>query len=502
MPVLWRIAFRNIWEHKAKSLIIGTLIVLGVIVIVIGNAMIDSAREGLRKSFIDNFTGDVMIHGPSDSVVSIFGLESMDGDIEIPSIPSFDQVYAETAARPEVAKLTSMAVAYGTLGLDAPEVSSADDGAQGGNDMPFTILFGVDPSSYFKMFTSIKVESGRFLETGKPEIMVTSKVLEKVNKKYGKKLGPGDKVLITGFGSLGMRIREVEIVGLYGNKDATDASGGPPMMSYVDIDTARVIGGLTLGGGEEIKLEAHQTALLDAADESALFGEDMVDSVKASRVDYDKASGLLGDTAKRELLNTADTGAWNFILVRLKNSSAVPGFIASLAASFDKQGVDARVTNWQGAAGTIGNTADIIAMIFTIAIIIVAVVAVIIMMNTLVVSVIERTGEIGTMRALGAQRGFVRKMFFAETLTLSLFFGLVGSLLAIALSMILNACSIPAGENGLVQMLFGGKILHLVPKAASFVSTVAMIFIVAYLAHLYPVAVALKVQPVRAMQNE
>jgi ABC-type lipoprotein release transport system permease subunit len=51
-------------------------------------------------------------------------------------------------------------------------------------------------------------------------------------------------------------------------------------------------------------------------------------------------------------------------------------------------------------------------------------------------------------------------------------------------------------------MLFGGKILHLVPKASSFVSTVLMIFVVAYLAHVYPVAVALKVQPVRAMQNE
>ncbi|MDP3179924.1 MAG: hypothetical protein Q8M76_18580, partial [Spirochaetaceae bacterium] len=90
MPVLWRIAFRNIWEHKAKSLIIGTLIILGVIVLVIGNAMIDSAKEGLRKTFIDNYTGDVMIHGPSDSVVSIFGLESMDGDIDVPSIPSYD----------------------------------------------------------------------------------------------------------------------------------------------------------------------------------------------------------------------------------------------------------------------------------------------------------------------------------------------------------------------------------------------------------------------------
>ena len=501
MPVLWRIAFRNIWEHKAKSLIIGTLIVLGVIVLVIGNAMIDSAKEGLRKTFIDNFTGDVMIHGPSDSVVSIFGLESMDGDIDVPSIPSYESVLAETRARPEAAKVTSMAVAYGTLGLDETEIEQPE-GESGPQNMPFAILFGVDPSTYFKMFSSIKTIQGSFLEPGKAGIMLEQTNIDKLKKKYGKTMKPGDKILITGFGSLGMRIREVEIAGIYESEGAGE-NKGPPGMAYVDIDTARVIGGLTLGGTEDVKLEASQTALLDAMDEAALFGEDMVDEVKpASSVDYEKASGILGDTSKREILNTADTGAWNFILVRLKNSAAAPAFIASLSASFDRQGIDARVTNWQGAAGTMGSFADILSVIFSIAILIVAVVAVIIMMNTLVVSVIERTGEIGTMRALGAQRGFVRKMFFAETLTLSLFFGLIGSAAAVALSLILNALKIPAGDNGMIQMLFGGEVLTLVPKVGSFVSTVLMIFVVAYLAHLYPVAVALKVQPVRAMQNE
>ena len=58
-------------------------------------------------------------------------------------------------------------------------------------------------------------------------------------------------------------------------------------------------------------------------------------------------------------------------------------------------------------------------------------VAVIIMMNTLVISVIERTGEIGTMRALGARKGFVWKMFLVETLTIAVVFGLIGTGLAL-----------------------------------------------------------------------
>ncbi len=64
-----------------------------------------------------------------------------------------------------------------------------------------------------------------------------------------------------------------------------------------------------------------------------------------------------------------------------------------------------------------------IRIVFSVAILIVAIVAIIIIMNTLVISVIERTGEIGTMRALGAQKPFVWLMFLVETLTVTIVFG-------------------------------------------------------------------------------
>ena len=44
MGVLIRTALRNLLEHKAKTLIIGLIITVGVIVIVVGNAFLDRAE--------------------------------------------------------------------------------------------------------------------------------------------------------------------------------------------------------------------------------------------------------------------------------------------------------------------------------------------------------------------------------------------------------------------------------------------------------------------------
>ena len=57
---------------------------------------------------------------------------------------------------------------------------------------------------------------------------------------------------------------------------------------------------------------------------------------------------------------------------------------------------------------------------------IIAFVSTLIIMNTLVISVTERLQEIGTMRAIGAQKMFVRKMILAETLILAVSSSLIG----------------------------------------------------------------------------
>jgi putative ABC transport system permease protein len=73
MPVLIRIAFRNLLEHKAKSLIIGVLLALGVVILVVGNSFMDTAARGVKDTFIGNYTGDIFIAARAKVPVSLLG---------------------------------------------------------------------------------------------------------------------------------------------------------------------------------------------------------------------------------------------------------------------------------------------------------------------------------------------------------------------------------------------------------------------------------------------
>ena len=69
----------------------------------------------------------------------------------------------------------------------------------------------------------------------------------------------------------------------------------------------------------------------------------------------------------------------------------------------------------------------------------------------------------------------------------------------------LSRCSKPSVSregNPFLEILFGGKYLNPQVSIGTVIGSLLGIIAVGYIAHLYPVAVALKIQPVRAMQTE
>jgi putative ABC transport system permease protein len=65
----------------------------------------------------------------------------------------------------------------------------------------------------------------------------------------------------------------------------------------------------------------------------------------------------------------------------------------------------------------------------------------IVIMNIMLMSVTERTREIGIRKSLGASSRDIRRQFFAEALTLSILGGVAGLLLGAALATIVQAAS-------------------------------------------------------------
>jgi putative ABC transport system permease protein len=490
MPVLIRIAFRNLLEHKAKSLIVGVLLALGVVILVVGNSFMDTAARGVKDTFIGNYTGDVFIAAKAKSTVSLFGVASVGGRETTQNLPYFDKVTAKLKETPGVTDVTSQVTGFAMVSLkDAPATVSADADGQS-----FALLFGIDPTSYYKLFTNAKPIQGRLLQPGEDGIVISKATLDRFKKGLGIEPKVGDTLLLTGIGQSGFKIRAVPLVGVV---DYKNESAATDFISYADVNTVRILQGLTLGNDDDTPITSEQKSLLDASGDD-LFGAETV--VTQSQVAAPVKKAATASATPRKFAQ-ADTGAWHFAMARLKNPAAAPAAIASLNAYFAQEGIDALASDWKTAAGPFASSIDVVRIVFNIAIIIVAVVAIIIMTNTLVISVIERTGEIGTMRALGAQKGFVRRMFLAETLTIALVFGLIGTAAALGAVDVINAVHLKA-TNDFLKILFAGNVLHTTVSLGSVIWSLVLVGLVAVVAHLYPVSLALKVQPVRAMQTE
>ncbi len=118
--------------------------------------------------------------------------------------------------------------------------------------------------------------------------------------------------------------------------------------------------------------------------------------------------------------------------------------------------------------------------------------------NTMIMSILERTREIGIMKAIGAENREIKLIFFFEAAVIGLTGGVLGTLLA-------------WGVDGIANRLAYRFILQ--PQGASYVdffslpiylSLGAVLFalLISILAALYPAARAARIDPVKALRHD
>lgn len=117
--------------------------------------------------------------------------------------------------------------------------------------------------------------------------------------------------------------------------------------------------------------------------------------------------------------------------------------------------------------------------------------------NTFRMIMIERTREIGAMRAFGMQKGTVRRIFLWEAAIIGLAGGAVGLILAGAVALVVSRLDLSAIQ-GLEFFLDGGHITFAVTPAA-LVTNMLVVLVISVAAALLPANAAANLQPVKAL---
>jgi ABC-type lipoprotein release transport system permease subunit len=236
------------------------------------------------------------------------------------------------------------------------------------------------------------------------------------------------------------------------------------------------------GGGGAVEVEVAQTGTLDTLD-SLSFG---------------RAADRQTQTFTQAQI---EEGVATNIAIFLKDPTQEEAGAEAVRRALADAGLELKVVDWKTASGFIGQAAIAIQGVLLIAVIVLFLVALVTINIALVLATLERTGEIGTIRALGAQRPFVVKLILLESQFVGVFASLIGAGAAWALVGWLGRIGLPAG-NDFLSVLFGGKALYpsMAPEHA--VLGIGLVLVVSFAATLYPALLAARVPPVVALQGK
>jgi ABC-type lipoprotein release transport system permease subunit len=211
------------------------------------------------------------------------------------------------------------------------------------------------------------------------------------------------------------------------------------------------------------------------------------------------------------MLQRNDLNKVNEIAARLRQAMEAGGYRVMTAdprafwmkfqsvAREDWTGQKLDVTTWEDEISFVTWTLTALYWLTGLLLVILIAIVIIGIMNTMWIAIRERTREIGTLRAIGMQRGSVLWMFMLESLMLGLFASTAGAAAGAAIAAGLNSLHLPVPVA--VQLFLLSDHLHLSVHWWLIAIGISAITLVTGLAALLPSLRAARLRPVVAMSH-
>ncbi|MBI4979728.1 MAG: FtsX-like permease family protein [Spirochaetes bacterium] len=533
MELLLKIAWRNLWRHKGKSIVIGIIIFVGALIMSAGFSMVAGLEKGIEKNIVESFFGHIVVFSTNRSGDDMFGNMS---DFNIYALKDAQKAQTVIRSQKDIDAVIPIGIGMGMV------ISESSDMNMSG----FCGLIGIDVAEYQRVFnTNIVVIEGRMITPGKQETVVMQRIRKNFYsansywvtpmnvpmnisnycetardqmkmramerfKKAAKAKKPVAMASLMSTTNLDAMARELaptieqksNIVfmgmgGEYATDIKLDVSGVARYrnldamlgdnFNVVDIDTYRQAMGF-LHVTEAVKVNKSDAALLSADFDAA---------------DTDAVLASVKEAQEKKLAEGTTGGAYTHILVKLKPGKKydLNKIAKQWNDTFKKEKLDCKAVTWGKAAGGIGQWTFFFRMVVIVFVGFLYFVAAIIIMNTLSMAAMERVTEIGMMRAVGAQKSFILSMFIAETAVLAAAAGALGMFVTAIATAVVRSMNITS-ENPFAQLFFGGDSLMPVYGAGEIITSIVLLTIVTLLSTLYPAMLARKITPLEAIARD
>ncbi|SLM17733.1 putative ABC transporter, permease protein [uncultured spirochete] len=436
--VIPRIALRNLSRQKKRNILLGGAIAFSIMIVTLVNGFTGAFIENVSENFAYLMAGHVFIQG-SERTASGKKISAIRDDSII-----FDAI-ANSGIKYKTATRSSEASA--TLVFEGKSTSQNLTG------------FDLENSGFLR--ERLVLKQGTWDAVKAPDALIIS---EKVAKKLN--VLPGDRVTarlqtVTGQNN----IADFTIAAI-----SVDSSIIGSAMTYVNLSYLNEAIGLKPDEYTSLNL------MLDDLKDSAPFADRLYTSMKGMGLqlfDRNQKNESGSTTPFQAMLQSQNKETWEGVKYRVYTIDDV--------LSQAKQIVNALDT-----ASTV-----VLIVLFTIIMIGIA--------NTFRMVMYERIKEIGTMRALGVQRGEIRSLFLYEALFLALGGALAGIILALVGMNILQLINFGMDSPAFLIMKNGHLSFSLPPLRA--IGNIAIIAVLTLVSAFFPARAAAKMEPAEALRT-